>query len=107
VTLNISQVVMNEPLLQEGGMVGHLYHLHDNPDLTFAEIKDLLSSAAEGKLERVSEKLDGLNLVFSWDVQSDELRTARNSGDIKSGERNTCPGSNAVERGRKARLCGR
>jgi hypothetical protein len=68
-----------------GGAVGHLARLHDNRDLTFGEIADILTSAASGKLEKVSEKLDGLNLVFSWDVSTDSLKVARNSGNIKSG----------------------
>lgn len=68
-----------------GGAVGHLAHLFDNRDLTFGEIADILTSAASGKLEKVSEKLDGLNLVFSWDVSTDSLKVARNSGNIKSG----------------------
>lgn len=72
----------------EGGAVGHLSHLYDNPELTFGEIKGILSSAADGTLERVSEKLDGLNLVISWDVNSNELKAARNSGDIKRGGMN-------------------
>jgi hypothetical protein len=67
-----------------GGAVGHLAHLFDNRDLTFGEIADILTSAASGKLEKVSEKLDGLNLVFSWDVSTDSLKVARNSGNIKS-----------------------
>lgn len=74
-----------DELLSEGGAVGHLAHLFDNRELTFAEIKELLTSAAEGQLENVSEKLDGMNLVFSWDVSANDLRVARNSGDIKSG----------------------
>jgi hypothetical protein len=68
-----------------GGAVGHLSHLYDNRDLTFDEIANILSSAAEGKLEKASEKLDGLNLVFSWDVSSDSLKVARGGGDIKRG----------------------
>lgn len=71
--------------LSEGGAVGHLYHLYDNRDLTFGEIKDILQSASEGKLENVSEKLDGMNLVVSWDVQSGDLRVARSAGDIGRG----------------------
>ena len=59
--------------------------MYDNRDLTFGEIADILTSAASGKLEKVSEKLDGLNLVFSWDVSTDSLKVARNSGNIKSG----------------------
>lgn len=68
-----------------GGAVGHLYHLYDNPDLSFGEIKSIIKAASAGKLEKVSEKLDGLNLVFTWDEAGTGLRVARNSGDIKSG----------------------
>lgn len=72
-------------LLLCGGAVGHLMHLYDNRDLTFAEMKDILSAAATGKLTKASEKLDGLNLVFSWDVENDSLKVARAGGDIKRG----------------------
>jgi hypothetical protein len=68
-----------------GGAVGHLQHLYDDRNLTFDEIQDILTSAATGKLEKVSEKLDGLNLVFSWDVSSNLLKVARAGGDIKRG----------------------
>lgn len=74
-----------DELLSEGGAVGHLAHIYDNRELTFGEIKEILTSAAEGQLENVTEKLDGMNLVFSWDISADDLRVARNSGDIKSG----------------------
>jgi hypothetical protein len=75
----------NTNLLTCGGAVGHLQHLYDNRDLTFGEIVDILSSAASGELEKVSEKLDGLNLVFSWDVSGGGLRVARTSSDIPRG----------------------
>lgn len=68
-----------------GGAVGHLMHLYDNRELTFEEIKDILSLASSGKLEKVSEKLDGLNLVFSWDISEQSLKVARSGGDIKRG----------------------
>lgn len=70
-------------IVSEGGAAGHLSHLTDNRDLTFAELKEIVKSAAEGKLEHVTEKLDGLNCVFTF---SDEgLRVARSGGDIKNG----------------------
>lgn len=72
-------------LLTCGGAVGHLQHLYDNRDLTFDEIVNILTSAASGKLEKASEKLDGLNLVFSWDVSNDILKVARSGGDISRG----------------------
>lgn len=68
-----------------GGVVGHLFHLYDNRDLTFGEIGDILTAASSGKLEKASEKLDGMNLVFSWDVESSSLKVARSAGDIKRG----------------------
>lgn len=72
-------------MLSEGGAVGHLMHLYDNRDLTFSEIADIIKSAASGKLERASEKLDGLNIVFSWNVAAGDLVVARNEGNIKGG----------------------
>lgn len=66
-----------------GGAAGHLQHLYENLGLTFGELKEVLASAAEGKLERATEKLDGMNLVFTWD--GDELKVARSAGEIKSG----------------------
>jgi hypothetical protein len=68
-----------------GGAVGHLMHLYDDHNLTFQEIVDILKSAADGTLENVTEKFDGLNLVFSWDISSDSLKVARAGGDIKRG----------------------
>jgi hypothetical protein len=66
-----------------GGAAGHLQHLYENLGLTFGEIKEVLSSAAEGHLEKVSEKLDGMNLVFTW--ADGQLKVARTGGDIKGG----------------------
>jgi len=73
---------INGQLLKEGGAGGHLRHLYDNRDLTFGELKDVLNAAAEGRLQKVTEKLDGMNLVFTWD---NGLKVARSGGDIKSG----------------------
>lgn len=72
-------------LLAEGGVVGHLMHLYDNPELTFAEIKNILQTAATGNLQKVTEKFDGLNLVFTWDALQGQLKVARAAGDIKRG----------------------
>lgn len=74
-----------EDLLVEGGAAGHISHVYENLDLTFGELKDIIARAAEGRLEKVSEKLDGLNLVFTYDVSSDNLKVARSGGDIKRG----------------------
>ncbi len=78
-----AKLVELRALVSEGGAVGHLSHLTDNPELTFSEIKEIISSAADGKLERASEKLDGINLVFTY--TNGQLRVARSGGDIKGG----------------------
>ena len=41
-----------------GGLAGHMYHLYENPELTFGEIKDIFTKAANGKLVG-TEKTDG------------------------------------------------
>ena len=66
-----------------GGAAGHLQHLYENLGLTFGELKEVLASAAEGKLERATEKLDGMNLVFTW--VGDDLKVARSTGEVRSG----------------------
>jgi hypothetical protein len=66
-----------------GGAAGHLQHLYENLGLTFGDIKEVMASAAEGRLEGVSEKLDGMNLVFTW-VDGD-LKVARSPNDIRKG----------------------
>lgn len=67
------------------GAAGHLPHLHENRNLTFGELKDVLTRAAEGRLDEVFEKFDGMNLVFTWDVVSRDVRVARSGSDIESG----------------------
>jgi len=71
-----------------GGAVGHLMHLYDNPELYFWEMKDILASAASGKLTSATEKLDGMNLVFTWDEREGSVKVARAGGDIKRGGMN-------------------
>lgn len=71
-------------VLLEGGLVGHLQHLYDNKDLTFKEIKTILRKASTGRLEKVSEKMDGMNLVFSYDLSQGTVKVTRGS-DIKAG----------------------
>ena len=76
---------MRKQLLLCGGAVGHLMHLYDSKDLTFKEIKTILRKASTGRLEKTSEKMDGQQLTFSYDVENGQLRVARSSGDISKG----------------------
>lgn len=69
--------------IHEGGAAGHLSHVVEDLSLTFGDVKQIISTAGEGKLERASEKLDGINCVFSYD--GTQLKVARSGGDIKRG----------------------
>jgi hypothetical protein len=76
--------------LTEGGVYGHMSHLHDNSDLTFAKMKEILAAASSGKLKG-TEKTDGQNLFVSYNVALGEAKAARNKGNVEGG------GLNAAE----------
>lgn len=70
--------------LTEGGVAGHMSHLYDNRDLTFAKLKEIFNAASSGELEG-TEKTDGQNLFISYSVKDGKARAARNKGNIKAG----------------------
>ena len=65
-----------------GGVAGHLMHLYDNRDLTFNDVKKILSLASRGELVG-TEKTDGYNIYLGY--VDGEARAARNKGDMSSG----------------------
>lgn len=67
-----------------GGLAGHMYHLYENPSLTFKEIKDIFKKASEGNLVG-TEKTDGLNIYISYSVRTGKAKAARNKDNIKDG----------------------
>ena len=69
-----------------GGVAGHLSHLYDNRDLTFNEMKKILSLASNGDLIG-TEKTDGYNIYLGF--KNGEARYARNKGDMQVGGRST------------------
>ena len=75
---------MDNKLLLEGGVGGHMNHPYDNDELTFGQLKDLLRSAVAGEL-RGTEKTDGQNLFISFDVDSQKAKAVRNKTQIKAG----------------------
>lgn len=70
--------------MDEGGLGGHMTHLHEDQGLTFGELKAIFHQASKGKLESVTEKLDGQNVFFTFD-SAEGLRFARNTAHIKTG----------------------
>lgn len=83
---NKKKIKLNEKdKIHEGGAAGHLQHLYENLELTFGEIKEVIQNAAEGKLEKATEKLDGMNLVFTYNLSEGSLKAARTGSDIPRG----------------------
>jgi len=74
-------------LLTEGGIAGHMSHLYDNQDLTFAKLKEILNAASNGELEG-TEKTDGQNLFISYSAKRGlrgAAKGSRNKGHVKAG----------------------
>ena len=78
---------LKEGLITEGGAYGHMAHPFDTEmNLTFGDLKTIISNALNGKLEFTREKTDGQALAISY--RDDKgLIAARNGGHLKnSGE---------------------
>lgn len=68
-----------------GGLGGHMQAPWERLSLSFNDIKDIFSKAASGKLEG-TVKLDGINLLLSYNIQQKTAIAARNKGDLLSGQ---------------------
>jgi hypothetical protein len=74
---------LKESLLMEGGAYGHMNHPFDiEMNLTFADLKSIVTKALNGDLELTREKTDGQALAVSW--VSGRLVAARNKSHLKS-----------------------
>ena len=92
---------VNESLLTEGGAYGHMNHPFDTDiNLTFKDLKTIVSKALDGSLGVVREKTDGQALAISW--KNGRLIAARNKGHLANG------GANALDAsGMAAKFAGR
>lgn len=73
-------------LLTEGGAYGHMSHPFDDMDLTFGDLKRIISGALNGHLELTREKTDGQALAISW--KNGRLIAARNKGHLANAGQN-------------------
>lgn len=71
-------------LLNEGGLGGHMPHIYEEGELTFGELKEVLTQASMGQLKG-TEKTDGQNIKLSFNVKTGRAVGARNNGQVKSG----------------------
>ena len=69
--------------LNEGGAAGHMMHPYDVDDFTFIDLKNLITDLFAGRIEDVTEKLDGQNLFASVDEHGNTI-FARNKTHLAS-----------------------
>ena len=78
----VEKKTLNEGLLLEGGAYGHMSHPFDDMDLTFGDLKNIISKALNGDLGVVREKTDGQALAISW--KNGRLIAARNKSHLQN-----------------------
>ena len=71
--------------IMEGGGAGHLQHPFEDSGLTFNDFEKMIRGLLDGHITnhgKVTEKLDGQNLMFTW--KDGKLLAARNKGQMKN-----------------------
>jgi hypothetical protein len=68
--------------ISEGGGAGHLMSPWEAMDLSFGEIRQLISDSLGGKLQNVTEKLDGQNIMMT--VKNGQVYIARTQKQMKN-----------------------
>lgn len=70
--------------IAEGGLAGHMAHPIDYGDFTKSDLQALVSDLFSGRIENMTEKIDGLNIQASVN-KSGQTVFLRNKGDLRSG----------------------
>lgn len=73
-------------LLLCGGAAGHMTHPYEDTNLTFVDLKNIIDGSLGGTLHVMQEKLDGMNLLFSW--KDGRIIGARNKQHLKNAGEN-------------------
>lgn len=72
-----------ESLINEGGMAGHMAHPIDYIDFTAKDLKDLITDIFSGKIEDITEKIDGTNIQATINNNGDVV-FIRNNTDLNN-----------------------
>lgn len=81
--INLSFGILNEQLIEEGGLFGHMKHVIDYTEMTCNDLIELIHDIFGGKIEHAHEKLDGTNLLATVNPQG-QVVYLRNKGDLNS-----------------------
>ena len=73
---------LNESM-EEGGKAGHMLHPFEIDTYTFADYKQLVRDLFSTRIEKYTEKLDGMN-IFATVSQDGSVRFARNKTDVRN-----------------------
>ena len=69
--------------LVEGGMSGHMRHPYDYTEFTLRDLKGLIRNLFSGKIEDITEKIDGTNIQATMN-QKGQVVFIRNKGNLNS-----------------------
>lgn len=67
----------------EGGNAGHMAHPYDCDQFTLRNLKGLIRNLLSGKIEDITEKIDGVNIMCTVNTAG-EVVFIRNKGDLNS-----------------------
>ena len=82
----LERLVLNNRHLHktfEGGAAGHMSHIYDYTELTLRDIKGIIRNLFSGKIEDITEKLDGMNIQCTMNSDGNVV-FIRNKGDLNS-----------------------
>lgn len=79
----LTDFLIESNVLNEGGMSGHLAHPIDFSFFTALDLKQLVKDIFSGKIEDVTEKIDGTNIQATMN-KNGEVVFIRNLGDLNS-----------------------
>jgi hypothetical protein len=71
-------------LLTEGGLAGHIYHIYEDPNISFFAIKDIIVKTGNGELQG-TEKVDGINGYFTYSLSEGVCKIVRNKTQLSGG----------------------
>ena len=69
--------------LIEGGASGHMAHPYDYTEFTLRDLKGLIRNLFSGKIEDITEKIDGTNIQATMNQQG-QVVFIRNKTDLNS-----------------------
>lgn len=69
--------------LVEGGQSGHMKHPYDYTDFTLRDLKGLIRNLFSGRIEDITEKIDGTNIQATMNPEGTVV-FIRNKGDLNS-----------------------